>query len=77
MPRGGAVVQALLEQEITSKRGRQDYTRVALRAGTWLARPVPGTSSILTSMVFADGLVIAPPDAERLLAGDQMTVTTF
>ncbi len=79
VPRGGAVVQARLEGEITSKRGRQDYARVALRAeaGAWLARPVPGASSILTSMVFADGLVIVPPNAERLRPGDEVTVTTF
>jgi len=64
---------------MTSKRGRQDYARVALRAeaGAWLARPVPGASSILTSMVFADGLVIVHPNAERLRPGDEVTVTTF
>lgn len=79
VPRGGAVVQARLEGEITSKHGRQDYARVALRAeaGAWLARPVLGASSILTSMVFADGLVTVPPNAERLRPGDEVTVTTF
>jgi molybdopterin biosynthesis enzyme len=38
---------------------------------------VPGTSAILTSMVFADGVVVVPPEAEQLSAGQLVEVTTF
>jgi molybdopterin molybdotransferase len=84
VPRGGARLVARLEAPISSTRGRQDYARVSLRAAEpgeagvrWLASPVPGTSAILTSMVFADGLVVVPPEAAQLREGEEVEVTTF
>jgi len=56
--------------------GREDYIRVRLAAGPQglLAVPVPGGSSLITSMVQADGLVTIPLEEEGLEAGSQVEV---
>jgi molybdopterin biosynthesis enzyme len=80
VPRGRVRLDAFLETDIPSRLGRQDYARVTVRAaawGGWLATLVEGTASHLSSMVRADGFVVAPAGADGLRAGDLVEVTMF
>lgn len=80
VPRGGAHLTATLDDEIVSRRGRQDYVRVCLRtdgAGGWRAALAPGSSAHLRGMVQGDGLVVVPTAVERIDCGAAVIVTTF
>jgi molybdopterin molybdotransferase len=80
VPRSCVRLEAFLETDIPSRLGREDYARVTVRAaarGGWLATLVQGTSSHLSSMVRADGFVVAPVGADGLRAGDLVEVTMF
>ncbi|MBC7324898.1 MAG: molybdopterin molybdenumtransferase MoeA, partial [Moorella sp. (in: Bacteria)] len=74
-----AKVTASLSRAITSTPGREDYIRVRLEKGPGglLAVPVPGGSSIISSMVQADGLVTVPLEEEGLEAGTMVEVKLF
>ncbi len=76
---GTGTVVATISRTITSTPGREDYIRVRLPAGPQglLAVPVPGGSSLITSMVQADGLVTIPLEEEGLEAGSQVEVRLF
>jgi len=87
---GDGSVTGRLAARVPSQQGRQDYVRVRLiqedrkdgDAGeTGHARvavePVPGGSSVIRSMVDADGLLIVPPDRADLEVGETVDVHLF
>ncbi|WP_338818244.1 Molybdopterin molybdenumtransferase [Moorella thermoacetica] len=78
-PAGKGRVTATLGSPIPSTPGREDYIRVRLEAGPdgFLAVPVPGGSSIISSMIQADGLVTIPLEEEGLEAGTKVEVELF
>ena len=78
-PAGKGTVTATLGSPIPSTPGREDYIRVRLEAGLdgFLAVPVPGGSSIISSMIQADGLVTIPLEEEGLEAGTKVEVELF
>ncbi|CEP69237.1 Molybdenum cofactor synthesis [Moorella glycerini] len=78
-PAGRRTVEAILSRTVTSIPGREDYIRVRLEAGPggFLAVPVPGGSSMISSMVQADGLVTIPLEEEGLEAGTRVEVKLF
>ncbi|BCV22708.1 molybdopterin molybdotransferase MoeA [Moorella sp. Hama-1] len=75
-PAGKGTVTATLGSPIPSTPGREDYIRVRLEAGHggFLGVPVPGGSSVISSMVQADGLVTIPLEEEGLEAGTRVEV---
>lgn len=76
---GRGTVTATLSMPIPSDPGREDYIRVRLEAGPdgFLAVPVPGGSSMISSMIRADGLVTIPLEEEGLEAGTRVEVELF
>ncbi|MBE3572067.1 MAG: molybdopterin molybdotransferase MoeA [Moorella humiferrea] len=78
-PSGRAAVTARLSRTVTSIPGREDYIRVRLEEGPegLLAVPVPGGSSMISSMVWADGLIVVPLEEEGLEAGTLVEVHLF
>ncbi len=76
-PLGLASVDATLEQRIANEDGRRTFARVTLRRDgeRWHARlSGPQGSSVLSSLVAADGLAIVPEDLDALEAGQSTTV---
>ena len=72
--------RATLVRNVPSEPGREDYIRVTLEAspdGRQLARPVPGKSGAIFSLVHADGMVRIPLEAEGLEEGDEVEVLLF
>lgn len=68
---------AVLEQDIPSSPGREDYVPVRLEkgaAGTLKAHPVWGKSGFIFTLVRADGMVKVPADASGVYAGEQVLV---
>lgn len=67
---------AVLERNLPSKQGREDYVRVKLgREGqTLVAAPLFGKSGLLRTLVQAQGLVRIPAESEGLLKGRQVSV---
>lgn len=72
-------VTATLSGMLLSSPGREEYVRVRLEAGPagLEATPVPGQSSMISSMVRAHGLVTVPIEQERLEAGAKVEVKLF
>lgn len=69
-----AVVRAVLTRPVASAQGRRDYIRVRLippaeAGGLPLARPVPGKSGLITTLVEANALIVCPEDREGLAEG--------
>ncbi|MCD6497152.1 MAG: molybdopterin molybdotransferase MoeA [Deltaproteobacteria bacterium] len=72
--------RALLARRVASVPGRDEFIRVRLRRDAqdrWMADPVPGDSSVLTSVVSAHGLVRLPAGLEGLEAGSEVEVLTY
>lgn len=69
-------VQARMTKNVASAPGRTDCVRVRLiREGDgMLAEPVHGKSSLISTLVRADGLVIIPSAKEGVLAGELVEV---
>jgi molybdopterin molybdotransferase len=74
-----AIVKAVLERNIESSGGREDYVRVKLlrTANGLVARPVLGKSGLISTMVEADGLVCVDMEAEGLYQGEEVEVMLF
>ncbi len=70
---------AKLTRKITSPAGDEDYVRVALgKVGDQLlAAPLSRGAGVITSLVQADGLLVVPPGAQGIEAGEQVTVRLF
>ncbi|MBI3303399.1 MAG: molybdopterin molybdenumtransferase MoeA, partial [Deltaproteobacteria bacterium] len=71
--------RARLAQNVASAPGREDYVRVILESqnGVLLARPLPGKSGAVFSLVKADGMVCIPHDEEGKEAGEEVEVILF
>lgn len=74
-----STVKAEFGQNISSDPGREDYLRVTLeeREAGLVAKPVCGESSLIMTMVEADGLVRVPLSREGLTAGEEVEVELF
>lgn len=64
--------RARLSRRVPSVAGREDYVRVRLRGE--LAEPVLGTSSALSSLVRANGLIVVPAGVEGIAEGSEVEV---
>ena len=72
-----AARMAVLDQDIPSSPGREDYVPVRLEKdadGTLKANPVWGKSGFIFTLVRADGMVKVPADASGVYAGEQVRV---
>jgi len=71
--------RARLAQNVASAPGREDYVRVILENhnGVVFARPLPGKSGAIFSLVKADGMVCIPHDEEGKEAGEEVEVILF
>ena len=67
---------AVLERNLPSKQGREDYVRVKCfqDGDTLVAAPLFGKSGLLRTLVQAHGLVRIPAESEGLLQGRQVRV---
>jgi molybdopterin molybdotransferase len=72
-------VEARLGTSVPSVQGREEYVRVRLeeRDGQWIAWPVFGKSSMLSTMVRSDGLFRIPIHAEGIAEGERVEVILF
>jgi molybdopterin molybdotransferase len=71
--------RARLAQNVASAPGREDYVRVLLEPqhGTLLARPLPGKSGAVFSLVQADGMFCIPHNEEGKEAGEEVEIILF
>ncbi len=71
-----ASIKAVLNVNLPSQAGREDWTPVRLvkTAQGWLVEPVFYKSNLIFSLAAADGLVRTPPDANGLGAGETVDV---
>lgn len=75
----GSKVKATLATSIPSAHGREEYFRVKLeeKNGELYARPVFGKSSMISTMVKSDGLIVVSIHAEGLAKGERVNVILF
>jgi molybdopterin molybdotransferase len=71
--------RARLTQNVASAPGREDYVRVTLETqnGTLFARPLPGKSGAVFSLVQADGMFCIPHSEEGKETGEEVEVILF
>lgn len=67
-------ITAKLSRSIASAQGRRDYIRCRLEkdGDEFIAQPLRSPSSVLCSLLSADGVVICPENAEGLTKGQQV-----
>ena len=76
-------VRARLTHNVASQAGRVDYVPARLRqrpgaAGPeWWAEPVFGKSNQIFTLVFADGMLVVPMDANGIATGETVEVRLF
>jgi molybdopterin molybdotransferase len=73
----GERIPATLAASMHSIIGMEEFIRVKLEQaadGSYLARPVFGKSSMLSTMARADGLIVVPAQAEGLVEGSAVDV---
>ncbi len=72
-------VRAVLAENVASQPGREDYVRVVLEDSEdgRRARPMPGSSGAIFTLVKADGLVRIDAGAEGVEAGTEVEVILF
>ena len=73
------IKQAILERNIPSSGGREDYVRIRLKKDGEHSKAVPifGKSGLISTLVEADGLVRIDMNTEGLYEGDEVDVTLF
>lgn len=78
-PPAPRTVRARLAHNVPSQAGRVDYTpaRLVQREGETWAEPIFGKSNQIFTLVFADGMLVTPADANGLQAGDWADVRLF
>jgi molybdopterin molybdotransferase len=76
---GGARVPARLTRSYASDAGKEDYVRVRLLSGAdgYQAEPLLGKSTLMMTLVEADGVVVVPEHLEGLEAGETVEVLLF
>jgi len=65
-------LQATLDQNVPSAKGREDYVRVAVKNG--IATPLFGKSGLLNTLVKSTGVVRVPAESEGLETGTRVDV---
>ncbi|MFA6622037.1 MAG: molybdopterin molybdotransferase MoeA, partial [Candidatus Caldatribacteriota bacterium] len=72
-------IDALLDSNVFSDAGREEYVRVVLknRHGQLWAIPVLGKSGMISSLAAADGYITIRLNQEGLYQGEKVTVTLF
>jgi molybdopterin molybdotransferase len=73
------MVDALLESNVFSDAGREEYVRVVLKSKNdqlW-AEPILGKSGIISSLAKADGYITIKLNQEGLYQGEKVSVTIF
>jgi molybdopterin molybdotransferase len=65
-------VQARLDQNVPSSRGREDYVRVILHDG--IATPLFGKSGLLNTLIKSNGIIRIPAESEGLETGTLVEV---
>ncbi len=72
-------VEALLESNIFSEAGREEYVRVVLKHkdGHLWAEPVLGKSGMISNLAKADGCITVGLNQEGLYQGEKVSVTIF
>lgn len=77
-------VEAVLDTNISSPGGREDYIRVMLyrkeaagEKAPFFARPLFGGAGLLSTMVKGDGYFVIPRDSEGVLEGTKVRVFLF
>ncbi len=72
-------LSAILDRDLGSAPGREDFLRVRLewRADGAHAVPVLGRSAMISTLVRADGIIHIPAEIEVLRAGEQVEATPF
>jgi molybdopterin molybdotransferase len=75
----GARVSARLSRNCASDAGKEDYVRVRLHEGPagYEAEPLLGKSTLMMTLVGADGIVVIPENVEGLEAGEPVEVQLF
>ncbi len=68
-------VRVPLAKAVVSAKGRTDVVTVKIQGG--LAHPAFKESSSITSMAWADGYFLIPPEATEAAAGDEVEVVLF
>ena len=78
-PPDAPTARATLLRDISSVAGREDYTQVQLvqKNGLLCADPVFGKSSLIYTLVRADGVVRVPLDKGGLYAGEEVSVRLY
>ena len=72
-------VLARLTAAVRSADGREDHVRVRLEArpdGVW-ATPIPGVSAMISTMVWADGIMVVPAGSPGFAAGEAVEERLF
>jgi molybdopterin molybdotransferase len=65
-------LQAILDQNISSAKGREDYVRVTVKNG--IATPLFGKSGLLNTLVKSAGVIRIPAESEGLETGTLVEV---
>jgi molybdopterin molybdotransferase len=65
-------LQAILDQNVPSAKGREDYVRVAVKNG--VATPLFGKSGLLNTLVKSTGVIRVPAESEGLETGTRVEV---
>jgi molybdopterin molybdotransferase len=68
-------VQAKLDQNVPSSRGREDYVRVILHDG--IATPLFGKSGLLNTLIKSNGIIRIPAESEGLETGTLVEVMVW
>ncbi len=68
-------ISAVLEENIPSPKGREDYVRVCMENGK--AIPLFGKSGLLNTLVQSVGMVRIPSESEGLEAGEEVEVLSW
>ena len=70
-------VRAKMKRGVTSERGIANFVRVRLQQeeNNFVAEPIHGGSSVLSSLTSANGLLIIPEERERVEEGEEVEVT--
>ncbi|MDD2498012.1 MAG: molybdopterin molybdotransferase MoeA, partial [Desulfitobacteriaceae bacterium] len=76
---GEQTVLAVLNRNLSSGPGREDYVRVKLLSdnNTTVASPVLGKSGLIHTLTEADGMIRIPLSKEGLCAGEKVEVILF
>ncbi|RJX21402.1 MAG: molybdopterin molybdenumtransferase MoeA [Desulforudis sp.] len=72
-------LRARITRSLSSPPGKEDYVRVALSYvdGVLTAEPILGKSSLIVTMVRADGLARIPLESQGVSAGEEVEVIPF